>query len=170
MIRNEGSPELAEAALKSVLQFLALEPDEQFAHYSDPKECVTCRVPGSYGAIKKRYGHAEFFRELDAERTAVLADLEALCLRAVTAPNHCGRRELLAEGHWARLRDMAKALLTDFGCRRALPIVVSWRVKRSTPLPGRRITIVIRRPVGLLARERMNPPSSPTSPTSILAG
>ena len=56
MIRNVGSPGLAEAALKSVLQFLALDPDEQFAHYSDPKECVTCRVPGSYGAIKALWG------------------------------------------------------------------------------------------------------------------
>lgn len=115
VIRNEGQPELAEAALRSVLQFLALGPDEQFAYYADPKECVTCRVSGAYGAMKNRYGHAAFFRMLDEAKTAALEDLEKLCLKAGTSPNHCRRRELLAESYWAQLRDMAKTLLREFG-------------------------------------------------------
>jgi hypothetical protein len=115
MKRNEGDSVLAPAALRSVLQFVALDPEGQLALFPEPKECTTCRVAAAYRDMLERYGHAPYFSELDDGRKSALAAFANTGMVAAIAFDHCHEPHLLAKGHWADLRRQAIDLLVEFG-------------------------------------------------------
>ena len=113
MKRNEGDPILAPAALRSVLQFVALDPEGQLALFPEPKECTTCRVAAAYRDMLERYGHAPYFKELGDTTTSALAAFAKDAMVAAIAPNHCHEPHLLAEGRHRHRSLLAGAVLVQ---------------------------------------------------------
>jgi hypothetical protein len=114
MRQIEGNPDEAEVALRSVLQFLALEPEAQLALFQEPRECSTCRVACAYRDMLERYCRAPFYRYLSEAKSNALAELAETGRKASLLPNHCHEPQLLGGGLFADLRRQARLILDLF--------------------------------------------------------
>jgi hypothetical protein len=117
----QGKPEDAADALRSVLQFLALEPEAQLRLYQEPKECTNCRVGFAYSDLLARYEDTPFFRSLSPSQAEALASIQKTGTSVLYVRNHCHEPHLLSGGPWADLRQQATSALELFGWASGAP-------------------------------------------------